>query len=220
MSTTVNDAGVILSVDIQSEGSFGQIVIPLANQAGEAINKERFCRNAVFAFVNDARDKLLDCMSVNASIIGVGATGMVNGMVPYRENYAVDAFPGTNEPGEDVEPSSISVIALYYPNMEDYGPIGTFRLRSGRNYIFGVPETETGGNVITSGMKALVEEFAEAFITGIVYDDTGEGGENITWNRVVNAVRGAAGQTIYFASSFVVKSIVGSVSRRLRPPKR
>lgn len=224
---TYNDHGVILTVDIVSEGSFGQIVIPIATaQDSEPAHKERMCFNAVKAFQASAQTALAACLSERCAIIGIQAEGMVNGNIPYRENYAAaDYVLGIRGVGEDVEPSSVGVVIDWYFDPADFDPPTDVpysgKTHVAHNTIFGITEIDTGGNVITDTLKDLVETFADELLNGnVTYNDTSGGGDNLVWYRVNRAVRGAAHKTLYRAFQRVVKSIVGTVKNRLAPPRR
>jgi len=226
MATVAKSRGVVLNVDLQSENAFGQLAIPIAATSGDITNKQLSCKNAVMAFLGSdipmagsPAFKLLSCLSEETSLIGVGATGIDTGMIPYRVNFDQGDYPGLMSPGVDCEPSAVTVITHFYPDPADLD-VGE-RLMSGRNYIFGIPEDQTGGNVITGALKTAVEAFANSLIDGaLAYDLTPEGGQNLTWKRVVSAARISPNALLRIVSSIVVKTIIGTVKSRLSPPKR
>lgn len=211
----------ILSVDIQSEGSFGQLVFPMWQSLGSTANPNRQCYNLVQAFKAGALANLQACIVELASITGVGATGIVAGtQIPYRENYALDTYPGSRlDPDEDPEPSSVGVIIDWYPDANDVDD-GT-RIPVAHNSIFGIAESDTGGNVIVDALRILIDAFAVSFLDGtIFYNDAGGGGDSLTWKRLMSRAKSSGDWAVREAISFIVKTIVGTQSRRLRPPRR
>lgn len=221
MATGWNQNGVILSIDMLVENDYCQVVFPLVCgvHGSSASNYSRMCYNAVQAFKGHLTE-FLDLLSEKAFVIGIGAEAMINGRVPYRENYTGDtSHQGTRGAAGDVEPSSIGVVLDYYADPGDIPP-GT-RTVVAHNTVPGIAEGDTGGNIISDTLIGLWQAFVDDLITnGWDYTDAGPSGDTLKWERAMSTIRGAIAQAIRVAVVCYVKRIVGSVKGRLAPPRR
>lgn len=223
MSTAPIQHGAILTIDMLCETDYCQVVIPMVCgvSGGSPSNSERMCYNLVQAFKGQLTDFLAQ-LSEKAYVTGIGAEAMLNGYVPYRENYVqTTTYQGTRGGATDVEPSAIGVVVDFYYSASDVS-VGD-RTAVSHNTIPGIPEGDTGGNVIVDALKDLWQAFWDALVeTGWAYDDSGDGGDNLIWKRANKAPsdRTDGAQAVRVAVRAVVKRIVGSVRRRLAPPRR
>jgi hypothetical protein len=229
MSTNYNEYGMVLTVDYMVDNyAYAQSVIPVCHGGGAAINKRREAYNCLAAFNGTPLNRLRACLPQRTSIIGIGCEPMTNGRIPYRENYAVDVNQGTRSgaaPTADPEPSSVGVVVDFFFDPADLPPITPpavpARTVVAHNTFPGIWEEDTGGNVITDALYDLFNDFALSLYDGtMTFDDTGDGGDLLVWKRVNKILRGAVNQVVREVATHAVKKIVGSVERRLRPPKR
>jgi hypothetical protein len=216
----LNTEGVALTVELMVEEAYCAIVIPMAAAEGSVANFVRMSENLVNAFVATLQAPLLDCLSSHSRLLGVRAEPMVNGNVPFSIQHplgtgAVGTFVGDDDP----EPSTIGGVIDFYFDPSDVA--GHPRTVVSHNTIPGIDQAATDGNYLKSAVISALRVFGEALIDGTAtYDDTGSGGDNLTWRRVNKILRGAANQSVRAAVAVVVKDLVGSVAKRLYPPRR
>jgi len=229
MATNYNEYGMVLTIDYLVDNyAYAQSVIPIAHGGGAAINKRREAYNAVWALQDNVLGQLRACLPPRTSIIGIGAEPMTNGRIPYRQNFPVDTYPGTRTGAiatSDPEPSSVGVVVDFFFDPADLPPVTPpavpARTVVAHNTFPGIWEEDTGGNVITDALYDLFDTFATKLYDGsLTYDDTPDGGDLLVWKRVNKILRGAVHQVVREVATHAVKKIVGSVERRLRPPKR
>jgi len=223
MSTHPIVHGCILSIDMLVENDYCQLVIPMIAgvAGGTPSNYDRLSYNCVQAFKAKLTDFLAQ-LSEKAYVIGIGAEAMINGRIPYRENYTGDTtHQGSRGGAVDVEPSSVGVVVDFYCATGDVAT-GT-RTAVAHNTIPGIPEDDTGGNILTDALVGLWPDFWDDLVTtGWGDDDTAAGGDDLVWKRAMRAPedRTNLALSVRLVIKAVVKRIVGSVRRRLAPPKR
>ena len=105
-----NDAGVIVTIGLVVNADRVACVFPLANDAG--LPPETLCSDAVVSFNTSCRTSFLAGMSSDAHIAYAQGEGMVDGKIPYREDYAAGAHPGAI--ATHAMPNNVTGLGIYY----------------------------------------------------------------------------------------------------------
>lgn len=215
-----NTDGVALQVELMVEEAYCSIVLPLAAEEGTILHEERMCYNAVQSFVAGCQTEFLACLSTHTRLLGYRAEAMVNGNIPFSQQYPLGAGPiGTFVGDDDPEPSSIGAIIDWYFDPDDVA--AGSRTVVSHNTIPGIDQAGTDGNYLTSTLITALRTFAGViFSADFGYDDTANGGDVLRWRRVNKILRGAVDQSVRAAIAYTVKALVGSVEKRLYPPRR
>lgn len=205
MATTTSDACVILSVQMLIAGQRAEIVIPFGDSANAA-TLATICKDVVDGFETVGIPALIDCLSNDSQVVGLSAEAMIDGGIPFRRNYALGTNVGTI--AHPCVPQQVAALTAYYPNPDDL-TVGN-RVRVGKNFIPGVPETNVAGEIIDAALQAALQAFADLLVAGI------NGLGAAFYQRVINTDR-TPGATIYFALLGYVRDYVGTIKRRLLP---
>lgn len=155
------NVGVILTVGGLCGSDRVAMVMPLVTDDGglDAITR---CEDAVAAFRVSEIVTLLNCISSDAQITYLAAEGMCDGMIPFREDFALATYPGSRPAG--VMPSSVTSLVAFYADPADLG--AGVRMRTAKSFIWGVPQGDVVGDQIQGALLAGLINFGIAMQTG------------------------------------------------------
>jgi hypothetical protein len=174
-----SDNGVILTLGLNVNGDRCAIVIPVATDTPVS-DPAMICADAVEAFVTAQLTSLLAMLSSD----DVYATfcqgeGMDDGIIPYREDYPVDAHEGVRS--GNALPSQVAGLLTWYADPADLSPGD--RIREAKNFIPGLVVSDVVNDVIESTVQSNLAAVALGMQTGMI------GGGSSTWYRVLAAPR-------------------------------
>lgn len=170
-----NDLGVILTVGLFCNGEAMQIVQPFATDSS-ALTPENVCSDAVASFALAAIDDLMDCLSSGCYCAFVGAEGMVNGTIPYRQNFASSDHPGTRDAG--TLPTNVSALGIYYALPDDL-PTGA-KMKVAKTFLGGLAQSDVIENTVVSAVVGALQTFLTLCLAG--YASSNDTSAN--WYRV------------------------------------
>lgn len=202
-----NSKGVILQVGIVVNNDRTELVIPCATDGALSDNNTR-CFDAVTGFEANVLPALLAAMSSGAYVSFLQADGMVNGMIPFRTNYAAGVKPGTR--GAAPVPSSTGGLISFYAEPADLG-VGA-RMRTAHNTIPGPDVTDLSGDALVGAYKGVLNSFGLSLQVGFL-----GGGPGDTFYRVLAAKHGAGGQPLIRVAFVDVPGYVATYRRRILP---
>ncbi len=207
MAKQLISSGVNLTIQFLTGGDRSAVVVPLLEVGGVGITFGNLCRKCIDDFKLMMMTDLLGFLVDETSVMGLQADGMLNGRTPYREIYDATSFQGTLT-GVPLPPSS-GVITNFYGDPADF-PTGS-RTRVSRNTYCCIPEGDVSGKILDAGVQAPAEAYASALVTGFTSFFGG------IWIRGMKQVSNNTDFETPLAASSQVRSVVGSMRRRLYP---
>jgi len=160
-----NDYGVILTIGVVNYADRSAIVIPLGTDATSITDYER-CYDAVASFLAQCMSSFTPMLANTAYVSFIQAEGMVDGMTPYREDYAAATYDGTG--GSPGLPSNVTGLIAFYEDPDD-APTAE-RVRVGKNFIPAVPSSLISGDIIDPTLVAAYLTFGDLLQEG--FDST------------------------------------------------
>lgn len=206
-SGMIIDNGVILTVGVQSGYDRVACVIPLC--ADDSIPPVSGCQSALEGWGASIRDSFLACMSSLAFLRFVQAEGMIDGMIPYREDYAPTDFPGTR--GATIMPSQVTGLCVFYEDPAD-AVVGA-RMRVGKNFIPGLCADDIAQDFLVPDLVTAIAGFATAMQAGFA----GSIGSHTFYRVLAGDVRSPAGTPIKRVITAQARGYVCTQKRRLIP---
>jgi len=165
----LNDYGVILTIGVVNYADRSAIVIPLGTDDTAILDSER-CYDVVASFLAQVMSSFTPILGNTAYVSFLQAEGMIDGMTPYREDYAAATYDGTG--GSPALPSNVTGLIAYYEDPDD-SPTGE-RVRVGKNFIPAVPSSLISGDIIDPTLVAAYLTFGDLLQEG--FDSTAGSG--------------------------------------------
>lgn len=207
-SGMTNTNGVILTVGIVCNNDRSEIVLPVASPS--ATDRATNCQDAVDSFVNSPINALANCISSDAYIGFVQGEGMVDGNVPYREDYLPTDHPGTG--GIAPAPSQVAALIVFYADPADL-TVGA-RVRIGKSFIPGIAKGDIIGDKISGGVVTNLQSLGTTLQAGFV--STLNPSSN--WFRIcATPTPRTSGTPCKRTINFVVRDYIATQRRRLIP---
>jgi len=209
-AATTADHGVILTVGFVVNNDRSSCVMPWANAAA-AVDPVKLCADCVNSFIAAALTQLLDLLSSDCQVTFVQGEGMIDGMVPFRnDSDNVENF-GTLTAG--TTPDQAAGLIAFYENPAD-GEVGK-KIRVAHQFIPGIPADEVVSNSIQTAWSVAALAFATTCQNGIA-----SSGLTGTWQRYLAAPKkplNVASTNLRRISTAVIRGYTGTQRRRLLP---
>lgn len=203
----VIDNGLIVTVGFFVNTDRVAMVFPMCTDS--TIDKNSSAGSLAGAFGDAIVSKIAACMAeTNTFARFTQVEGMVDGIVPGRDDYVPIDYPGTRD-GTPL-PSQVAALMYFY---EDGRDVETGkRVACGRNFIPGISETDVTGTLISSDLQSAMNTLAEALQNG-VDDEIGA-----TWYRILAKPQGeTTGGSVKRTYQFGSRGYVCTQKRRLLP---
>lgn len=152
---TTNSKGVILTIGLRVNGERCAIVLPMGTES-TLLDATNLCKDVVTSSLSHVGPLLLACITTDAYMSFQQGEGMIDGMVPYREDYDPTDWPGTRTP--PALPTNTGPILYFYEDPVD-NPTH-LRIRVGKNTIPGWSAADTVGDKVNSIAAADLDALA------------------------------------------------------------
>lgn len=210
-----NDSGVILNVGIFSCGQPSAIVLPLVCEPDPA-SPNNLCLDAVASYLVSCIAQTQALLSTESYITHISAEGMVDGKVPFRQDFGPTDFPGTF--GSGTIPNQVAALAVFYEEAADYVPNPTpppiSRIRVAKNFIPGIAPSAVVQDSLTAGMKTAMNVWISLVQNGFPSSDF----VSAIWYRVLATPKPRlAGTTVKRSGQCEARGYVATQRRRLTP---
>lgn len=205
-----SEKGVILTIGLLTGQDRWAIVLPVATDDATAqSNPTNACTNAVTAWVNNGLSLLTPCIASDTSIVYVQGEGMVDGHIPFRQDFAPGVEVGSQ--GTVSLSRNCSVLGVYY--VDPSQTLTTGRERVAKNFIAGIDAASVVGDIAQIAVTSAVQTFIDAMAAGF---HTASGPPYPTWYRVGKAVR-TTGQALPNIVVTAVREYIVTQRRRMIP---
>ena len=174
-SGMMNDSGVIVTIGIQNVLDRCAIVLPLGTSA--TFDKVLGCQQVCTGIFDTIMPLLLACISENSYVTFIAAEGMVDGVIPHRNDYIPTDNPGTRS-GVPM-PSQVAGLLAFYEDPDDATP-GS-RMRVGKNFLPGISTNDVEGDHLDDALLSAMQALSEALVSGFMDSASNE------WYRVLAA---------------------------------
>lgn len=204
-----NQSGVILTIGILAQGNRCALVMPVGTDSN-LMTPVILCGAAVLAFKANVLPDLLDCMGSEAEVTYIQGEGMIDGQVPFRQDYPPATYTGTRGGGS--LPASCGLLLSMYEDPVDV--VAGHKIRVAHNTIPGQsPDDWTDGSpdltIISNG-----DTIINTFVAGWNFDPS-SGSDK--WYRFLAATDRVVGTHIDRIATGQARGYVGTQRRRLVP---
>lgn len=156
-----NSCGAILTIGLVVGKDRLAIVEPYGIDQ-PAPDLTHMCEDLLDSWGAAAITAFLACLSPDAQVVYLSAEGMQDGRVPSRNDYALGTNPGTLTGA--AMPNNVTGLIAYYEDPVDV-VVGE-RMRVGKTYMPGVPETQVTGDILSGTATGAYSAYAGIVING------------------------------------------------------
>lgn len=201
----INDNGIMCTIGYIVNGDYCACVLPFATDG--TIDKNESCSDFLNAFEDGPLDDFIALLSSDVYISFIAADGMIDGIAPWRFDFAVTDKPGTR--GANPAPAQVSALLFFYEDGRDVDDGA--KISIGKNFVSGISQDDLLGDIISDDLVVACGTFLDDVQNGFTDAKSNK------WYRVLSKPAGAPGQPIKRTYNTGVRGYVCTQKRRLIP---